>query len=117
MESRDNPSPRTFHRAVILDGYIYILGGYDGSRKNDMYRFPLHDLSPEDDIESNPLLPTNSLENEVLCWKEIDCIGKNYSARTGHCAINIEGMIYVFGGTDETTRRNDLHCIDTSTHI
>jgi N-acetylneuraminic acid mutarotase len=112
VETHKDPSPRTFHRSVVLDGFLYVLGGYDGSRKNDMFRLDLHDLSPEDEIESNPLLPTNSLEDGELCWKEIECVGKNYSARTGHCAININGIIHVFGGTDETTRRNDLHCFD-----
>ena len=117
VETATNPSPRTFHRAVILEGYLYLLGGYDGARKNDMFRLYLNVLSPEDDIESNPLLATNPLDDGAFCWKEIECNGRSYSARTGHCAINIKGMIYVFGGTDETTRRNDLHCFDTSTNV
>lgn len=117
IETNHNPSPRTFHRAVVLDGYLYILGGFDGSRKNDMFRLYLNQLSPEDDIESNPLLTTNQSEEHELCWKEIECVGKNYSARTGHCSINISGILYVFGGTDETTRRNDLHSFDTNTNV
>ncbi|OMJ94181.1 hypothetical protein SteCoe_2663 [Stentor coeruleus] len=117
VDTQRNPSPRTFHRAVVLDGFLYVLGGFDGARKNDMFRLYLNQLSPEDEIESNPLLTTNHIEDNELCWKEIECVGKNYSARTGHCAINLLGTIYVFGGTDETTRRNDLHSFDTNACI
>ena len=117
VETSNNPSARTFHRSVIFEGFLYVLGGYDGSRKNDMFRLYLTDVSPEDDIESNPLLATKDGNDEGLCWKEIEINGKSYSARTGHCSINFKGNIYVFGGTDETTRRNDLHAFDTTTHI
>lgn len=113
VETTQNPSARTFHRATIFDGFLYILGGYDGLRKNDMFRLYLTDSSPEDDIESNPLLAINPENDEKLCWKEIEVTGKSYSARTGHCAINFKGQIFVFGGTDENTRRNDLHVLDT----
>jgi N-acetylneuraminic acid mutarotase len=117
VETSKNPTARTFHRSVIFEGFLYVLGGYDGSRKNDMFRLYLTDVSPEDDIESNPLLATTNENDERLCWKEIEIIGKSYSSRTGHCAINSKGKIYVFGGTDETTRRNDLHEFDTISHV
>jgi hypothetical protein len=32
------PTPRTFHQSVIYDGYFYVLGGFDGMKRNDMYR-------------------------------------------------------------------------------
>eukprot|EP00743_Colponemidia_sp_Colp-15_P003784 GILK01004081.1.p1 GENE.GILK01004081.1~~GILK01004081.1.p1 ORF type:complete len:816 (-),score=109.19 GILK01004081.1:45-2492(-) len=33
-----SPSSRTFHKAVLHDGYMYVMGGFDGRRRNDMYR-------------------------------------------------------------------------------
>lgn len=107
-----NPTGRTFHKACVVDNYMYIVGGFDGARKNDMYRISLQDQSPEDDLETNPLAETKDMEEELLSWREIKFTGKTYSARTGHTAVLICNKIYVFGGTDEATRRNDLYCYD-----
>lgn len=106
------PSARTFHKACMVDNCMYIVGGFDGIRKNDVYRINLQEDSPEDDLETNPLAVTKDVEEDLLCWKEIKFTGKTYSARTGHTSVQIGCKIYVFGGTDETTRRNDLHCYD-----
>lgn len=37
------PTTRTFHQSVILglpnqDSWLYVLGGFDGQKTNDMYR-------------------------------------------------------------------------------
>merc|ERR1712190_663381 len=42
----DPPSARTFHRAVMYGGCMYILGGFDGTRRNDMYRITLPEQLP-----------------------------------------------------------------------
>ena len=34
----NSPSSRTFHQSVCNDGYLYVLGGFDGMKRNDMYR-------------------------------------------------------------------------------
>lgn len=39
--SGEGPTSRSFHRSVIFEGFMYILGGFDGVRKNDMYRINL----------------------------------------------------------------------------
>lgn len=31
------PSPRTFHKIVNYENIIFVLGGFDGERKNDMH--------------------------------------------------------------------------------
>ena len=31
-------SARTFHKTVVHDGFLYILGGFDGRRQNDAHR-------------------------------------------------------------------------------
>merc|ERR1712151_387456 len=42
----DSPSARTFHRAVMYGGCMYILGGFDGTRRNDMYKIALPEQLP-----------------------------------------------------------------------
>jgi len=37
------PSPRTFHKIVNFDNLLFLLGGTDGERKNDMYIIRLSD--------------------------------------------------------------------------
>ena len=32
--------------------------------------------------------------------------------RTGHSAVEMNNMIYIFGGTDEFQRQNDLYEVD-----
>ncbi|CAK9054387.1 Leucine-zipper-like transcriptional regulator 1 (LZTR-1) [Durusdinium trenchii] len=39
------PSARTFHKTVVHEGFMYILGGFDGRRLNDMYRILLRTKS------------------------------------------------------------------------
>jgi len=113
VETQGNkPTPRTFHRAVTFDGTMYVFGGFDGNRLNDAYRLNLNELSPEDDLESNPLAQTTEIEDDLFEWKQIQVTGPTYSARTGHCAINAGNRFYVFGGTDESNRRNDLYLFD-----
>ena len=35
------PQPRTFHRAVLIQNVMYVVGGFDGSRLNDMFHIAL----------------------------------------------------------------------------
>ena len=32
------PSTRTFHQSTIINNYLYIFGGFDGNKTNDVYR-------------------------------------------------------------------------------
>ena len=49
------PSKRTFHQAVMyLDAYLYIIGGFDGIKLNDVHRILL----------ATPVKPQLSLGNE-----------------------------------------------------
>mmetsp|Transcript_8304 Transcript_8304/g.16372 ORF Transcript_8304/g.16372 Transcript_8304/m.16372 type:complete len:738 (+) Transcript_8304:1846-4059(+) len=103
------PTARTFHRAVLFEGYMYILGGFDGVRRNDAYRLYLQDLSPEDELESNPLFETREQEEDLpYNWRLVRHTGDVYTRRTGHAAVALNGIFYVFGGTDEHNRKNDI---------
>ena len=111
------PTARTFHKACIIENFMYIVGGYDGARKNDMFRISLLVESPEDDLETNPLAVMDGIEEDLLSWQRINFQGKTYSARTGHTSVLIASKIFVFGGTDETTRRNDLYAYDMASNL
>lgn len=45
----DPPSARTFHCAAMYGGAMYILGGFDGARQNDMYRISLPEQLPREE--------------------------------------------------------------------
>jgi hypothetical protein len=44
------PSARTFHQAIIHAGCMYLLGGFDGVRRNDMYRIPLPEELTKEEV-------------------------------------------------------------------
>eukprot|EP00924_Labyrinthula_sp_SR-Ha-C_P004890 maker-scaffold_1-snap-gene-15.40-mRNA-1 protein AED:0.26 eAED:0.26 QI:0/0/0/1/0/0/3/0/526 len=46
-------------------------------------------------------------------WERVETHGESYTARTGHSVVEYEGCFYIFGGTDSSRRRNDLHKLDT----
>lgn len=43
--------------------------------------------------------------------------GDTYSQRTGHAVVSYKKKFFVFGGTDETSRQNDMHYYDIETHL
>lgn len=117
------PSPRTFHQAVYFSGSIYIMGGFDGWKRNDMYKI-LIDRSRESQMEEEVKREELKSEDEnvfsseyfeqlpLLEWGVLDPQGMNYSPRTGHEAIYHNDKVYLFGGTDDDQRKNDLYCYD-----
>jgi len=42
-------------------------------------------------------------------WEKLRNTGEIYSARTGHTAVSAGPFIYLFGGTDGTSRQQDLY--------
>ena len=38
MTSVNSPSQRTFHEALMFKGVMYVFGGFDGAKRNDIYR-------------------------------------------------------------------------------
>jgi len=53
----DPPSARTFHRAVMYGGAMYILGGFDGARRNDMYRISIPEKMPREEKRRRRIFP------------------------------------------------------------
>lgn len=119
VETRgQGPSPRTFHRAIMFEGFMYVFGGFDGLRRNDMYRLYLQDLSPEEDIENNTMAEMKACDSfEDFTWLQVPSQGIAYSKRTGHSAVVHANSLYVFAGTDEVRRNNDLYRYDLNTKM
>jgi hypothetical protein len=44
------PKERTFHKAVIFSNVMYIVGGFDGSRLNDLYHIALPGSLDDDEL-------------------------------------------------------------------
>jgi len=38
MAAGFTPSTRTFHESLMFKGVMYIFGGFDGMKRNDIYR-------------------------------------------------------------------------------
>eukprot|EP00929_Paragymnodinium_shiwhaense_P013396 TRINITY_DN121257_c0_g1_i1.p1 TRINITY_DN121257_c0_g1~~TRINITY_DN121257_c0_g1_i1.p1 ORF type:complete len:780 (+),score=173.99 TRINITY_DN121257_c0_g1_i1:233-2572(+) len=66
----DTPSARTFHRAVMYGGCMYILGGFDGSRRNDMYKIAVPEQLPRGDERRRKMLATASAQDEAAAEPE-----------------------------------------------
>ena len=49
LATGSTPSTRTFHESVIFKGVMYIFGGFDGMKRNDIYRI----LFDEDEKRKN----------------------------------------------------------------
>lgn len=42
-------------------------------------------------------------------WVKNNPVGQNFTPRTGHECVYADGKIYLFGGTDDEDRLNDLY--------
>ena len=84
------PTSRTFHQSVILaESYLYVFGGFDGMKRNDIYRVKL---------ENNVLkrLGSHEEEKEKFEWleegKEV-MIKPNHEINK-HMVVNQEQIFY-----------------------
>mmetsp|Transcript_10290 Transcript_10290/g.26135 ORF Transcript_10290/g.26135 Transcript_10290/m.26135 type:complete len:786 (+) Transcript_10290:111-2468(+) len=131
------PSARTFHKTVVHDGCMYILGGFDGRRQNDMHRIllctdPQQRGAPETTTTSLAAQATRSgahgsvgdgaeeqaalMPEDFWKWQEVrGQTGTVYSPRTGHAVVVWNNCFYLFGGTDENARQSDIYCFTVST--
>ena len=81
-------SARSEHTSVVFNGKIWVLGGYDGSNKNDVW-------SSSDG--------TNwTMDNEHAAW----------SARSEHTSVVFNGKIWVLGGSDGSDKNDVWYSTD-----
>lgn len=90
------PCQRSLHAAAVLNGAMYVFGGYDGqTRVNDFHSFSFSDK------RWSPVLPSAAS-------------GSPPSPRDRHVAVAHAGSFYVFGGFDGTNRVSDFFGFDFS---
>eukprot|EP00919_Chromeraceae_sp_WS-2016_P041692 GHVR01099303.1.p1 GENE.GHVR01099303.1~~GHVR01099303.1.p1 ORF type:complete len:257 (+),score=50.03 GHVR01099303.1:251-1021(+) len=53
VQGTHGPSPRTFHSAVVCNGMMWVLGGYDGARQSDIWRINLVETVPKKNYRFN----------------------------------------------------------------
>jgi len=94
-----SPGKRYCHTAVVLDdsSRLIVFGG--GSVIPD--REYLND--------------TWELNTETMDWKELKCQGEIPAGRLGHTANLVNNKMYVFGGYDGESLRNELFVLDLET--
>ena len=91
------PCVRSLHSAAVLNGNLYIFGGYNGqARVNDFYAFS---------FASRRWTPVLAAANS----------GRPPSPRDRHVSVVHGTTFYVFGGFDGTSRTNDFFGFDFTT--
>ncbi|HVJ64129.1 MAG TPA: kelch repeat-containing protein [Bdellovibrionota bacterium] len=90
------PVARFLHSASVIDGKLYIFGGYSGIRRQDLHVY-------------DPSAGANGTWTEVAGFT-----GTAPSARSSHSASVIDDKLYIFGGFDGTVNKQDLHVYDPS---
>jgi hypothetical protein len=96
MNGGTPPSPRSLHAAALLNGVMYVFGGYDGmSRVNTFHAFSFAEK------RWSPVLPSASSAHTP-------------SPRDRHVAFSFGNSFYVHGGFDGTSRVSDFWGFDFS---
>ena len=187
IASGATPSTRTFHETLMFKGVMYVFGGFDGMKRNDIYRilfdeedkkknlqeqevrqlgwsYSLINQSMDEIMEANSegtnhsagqrsyhfnsqrgMVGENLVQNSLVPvpsrmtsstqkqpprnqqfftneyfinlpigqWRRVQPLGNtNFTPRTGHDCLQVKEKIYLFGGTDDDDRKNDLYEYD-----
>ena len=75
---------RDSHTSVVFNNKIWVMGGYDGSNRNDVW---------------------SSTDGKT--WTQVNAAA-DWKARRGHTSVRFKGKIWVMGGTDVTDYFNDV---------
>jgi hypothetical protein len=91
------PSPRSLHAATLLNGVMYVFGGYDGNQRvNTFHAFSFAEK------RWSPVLPSAGSAPPP-------------SPRDRHVAVAFGNSIYIHGGFDGVSRVSDFWGFDFST--
>lgn len=60
IQGETPPQARTFHRAIAYRNLMFVLGGFDGSRLNDMYLLPLPQQNTRTPVSMRPASSSTS---------------------------------------------------------
>ena len=96
----DGPGTRVSHAMVLLEHYLYVLGGGSGNRSfNDLHRLDLYTMHWE-------LMHTRG-----------ELPGSKPDALIGHSMQWVDPYLVVFAGGDGRKPSNELHTLELSTGI
>ena len=96
----DGPGTRVSHTMVLLDHYLYVLGGGSGNRSfNDLHRLDLYTMHWE-------LLHTRG-----------ELPGAKPDALIGHSVQWVDPYLVVFAGGDGRKPSNELHTLELATGV
>lgn len=91
------PSPRSLHAAAVLNGVLYVFGGYDGTQRvNTFHAFSFAEK------RWSPVLPSAHS-------------GPAPTPRDRHVSFSFGNSFYVHGGFDGRSRVSDMYGFDFST--
>ncbi|CAK8988142.1 Dynein alpha chain [Durusdinium trenchii] len=94
-DASKGPAPRGNHSTCLYENTIILFGGHGGfgyQRKafNDVW----------------------ALNLDSFRWTELLCHGNPPAPRSGHCAFQKDGFVYIFGGWNGESQFNDLFMLD-----
>jgi Galactose oxidase, central domain/Kelch motif len=90
------PAPRSLHTAAVLNGVMYVFGGYDGdTRVNSFHAFSFAEK------RWSPVLPSTNVPGPP-------------SPRDRHVAFAFGNSVYIHGGFDGQSRVSDFWGFDLS---
>eukprot|EP00347_Sterkiella_histriomuscorum_P009022 403342827 len=137
----NSPSARTFHQSINFQGYLYVIGGFDGMKRNDMYRIYLggtkqiaqnnnnshldqlyNDYQKKDKIQAQIFTDDYFNNMKVGEWLKIKPQGCFITPRTGDIpmprsgarGVGFRDCLYFFGGYQKKSGEyyNDLFYYD-----
>ncbi|CAK0875638.1 unnamed protein product [Prorocentrum cordatum] len=92
LQTKGCPGPRAAHSCDVIDGRLYVFGGWNGKRAlNDLHML---------DVASNS-------------WTEVHPNGQAPSARNNHTTAVVDLRLVVHGGHDGNKWVADMHILDT----
>jgi len=121
----DMPTPRTFHKSVVVNKHLFVVGGFDGEKLNDVWKIDLSKLCFESwdnrpTLSSHPSLPPNLLSKpadsgpaspdapgspgspQAGVWRRLSDAStlKAPEERTGHSIAVYSDSLFVIGGVN-----------------
>lgn len=100
---KNRPICRSHISSVVLNNVLYIYGGLNGSRYNDMWKLELS--------EGKLIIKIDSIK-----WSEVQILSKPPLKRSGHTMVTLGNEIFIYGGVinDLDNPNEDIVIFDSS---
>lgn len=134
------PSARTFHKAAVVSKQMYIVGGFDGEKLNDVWKVNLDKICyqqspsrPEKGVNlkefeqsknaffrpstspSQPQQSTAKVQKSTALWKKLtdNNTAGNPEERTGHAVALLDDILYIIGGVNSKNACLPMNFVET----